>query len=126
MIIERIDHIVFTVADIEATVKFYTEVLNFELEIFNGNRKALKFGNQKINLHQKGKEFEPMALYPTCGAIDLCFITKLSISDIQNELSEKGIVIEEGIVERTGALGKINSIYLRDPDHNLIEISCYQ
>ncbi|HFK5585875.1 TPA: VOC family protein [Elizabethkingia anophelis] len=125
MRITSIDHIVLTVADIEKTVQFYTEVLGFELVTFGDNRKALRFGNQKINLHQKGHEFEPKALYATPGSADICFITETNVEDILKELRAKNIQITEGIVERTGALGKIRSVYLRDPDSNLIELSNY-
>ncbi|AMR42212.1 VOC family protein [Elizabethkingia anophelis] len=125
MRITSIDHIVLTVADIEKTVQFYTEVLGFKLVTFGGNRKALRFGNQKINLHQKGHEFEPKALYPTPGSADICFITETNVEDVLKELQAKNIQITEGIVERTGALGKIRSVYLRDPDSNLIELSNY-
>ncbi|KUY31429.1 VOC family protein [Elizabethkingia ursingii] len=125
MRITSIDHIVLTVADIEKTVQFYTEVLGFELVTFGDNRKALRFGNQKINLHQKGHEFEPKALHPKSGSADICFITETNVEDILKELQSNNIQIIEGIVERTGALGKIRSVYLRDPDSNLIELSNY-
>ncbi|MCF2218861.1 VOC family protein [Chryseobacterium sp. PS-8] len=125
MKIKSIDHLVLTVADIEKTVDFYTSILGFEVIVFGENRKALTFGNQKINLHQKGKEFEPKAEHPTCGSADLCFISETDIYEVLQELKEKNIEIIEGIVERTGALGKIQSVYLRDPDQNLIEISNY-
>ena len=125
MRITSIDHIVLTVADIEKTVQFYTEVLGFELITFGNNRKALRFGNQKINLHQKGREFEPKALFPTSGSADICFITETDLEDVLKELQAKNIQITEGIVERTGALGEIRSVYLRDPDSNLIELSNY-
>ncbi|PTT74972.1 MULTISPECIES: VOC family protein [unclassified Chryseobacterium] len=125
MKIKNIDHLVLTVADIEKTVDFYTSILGFEVVVFGENRKALTFGNQKINLHQKGKEFEPKAEYPTCGSADLCFISETDIHEVLQELKEKNIEIIEGIVERTGALGKIQSVYFRDPDLNLIEISNY-
>ncbi|MCQ4140963.1 VOC family protein [Chryseobacterium sp. EO14] len=125
MKIKSIDHLVLTVADIEKTVDFYTSILGFEVVVFGENRKALTFGNQKINLHQKGKEFEPKAEYPTCGSADLCFISETDIHEVLQQLKEKNIEIIEGIVERTGALGKIQSVYFRDPDKNLIEISSY-
>ncbi|UUC44832.1 VOC family protein [Flavobacterium cerinum] len=125
MEIQQIDHIVLTVADIDTTVQFYSTVLGFQEVTFGNNRKALTFGNQKINLHQKGQEFEPKANKPTCGSADLCFIAKTAISTVLKELEEKGITIIEGIVERTGAMGKIQSVYFRDPDQNLIEISNY-
>ncbi|MDN4012791.1 VOC family protein [Chryseobacterium gambrini] len=125
MKIKNIDHLVLTVADIEKTVDFYTSILGFEVVTFGENRKALTFGNQKINLHQKGKEFEPKAEHPTCGSADLCFISETDIHEVLQELKEKNIKIIEGIVERTGALGKIQSVYFRDPDLNLIEVSNY-
>ncbi|WP_428068956.1 VOC family protein [Chryseobacterium gambrini] len=125
MKIKNIDHLVLTVTDIEKTVDFYTSILGFEVVVFGENRKALTFGNQKINLHQKGKEFEPKAEHPTCGSADLCFISETDIHEVLKELKEKNIEIIEGIVERTGALGKIQSVYFRDPDLNLIEVSNY-
>lgn len=125
MKIKSIDHLVLTVADIEKTVDFYTSILGFEVVTFGENRKALTFGNQKINLHQKGKEFEPKAEYPICGSADLCFISETDIHEVLQELKEKNIEMIEGIVERTGALGKIQSVYFRDPDLNLIEVSNY-
>jgi catechol 2,3-dioxygenase-like lactoylglutathione lyase family enzyme len=125
MEIQNIDHIVLTVADIEKTIQFYSSILDFKVVTFHGNRKALTFGNQKINLHQKGQEFEPKANKPTCGSADLCFISNTKLEDVLNELHEKGVEIIEGIVNRTGALGTIKSVYFRDPDKNLIEISNY-
>lgn len=125
MKIKNIDHIVLTVADIDKTIEFYTNILGFEVVTFGDNRKALTFGNQKINLHQKGKEFEPKAEYPTSGSADLCFISETDIYEVLEELKQKNIEIIEGIVGRTGALGKIKSVYFRDPDLNLIEISNY-
>ena len=92
---------------------------------FGENRKALKFGNQKINLHQVGKEFEPKALHPTAGSADLCFIAETPLEEVIAHLQTQNIDIIEGPIERTGAMGKILSIYLRDPDQNLIEISNY-
>ncbi|MNK24104.1 Virulence protein [compost metagenome] len=124
MKISYLDHLVLTVSNIDDSVDFYTKVLGFELVIFN-DRKALKFGNQKINLHQKGKEFEPKAENATTGSADLCFIAETKVEDILSELKQKDIKIIEGIVERTGAIGKIKSIYFRDPDFNLIEVSNY-
>jgi len=125
MKIDRIDHIVLTVANMAATIEFYTEILGMELVVFVNNRKALSFGRQKINLHQKGKEFEPKASAPTCGSADICLISTTAIEEVKAELISKGVQIVEGIVERTGAMGKIRSLYLRDPDGNLIEISNY-
>jgi catechol 2,3-dioxygenase-like lactoylglutathione lyase family enzyme len=126
MEIQHIDHIVLTVADIEITIQFYTTILGFQLVTFHQDRKALIFGNQKINLHQKGKEFEPKAGKPTCGSADLCFISNTDLKDVLKELQERGVEIIEGIVDRTGAIGKIKSIYFRDPDKNLIEVSNYE
>jgi len=125
MIISNIDHLVLTVADIDKTIDFYTNILGFEVVTFGNNRKALTFGNQKINLHQKGEEFEPKAEHPTTGSADLCFISETDVDDVLEELKHKNIEIIEGVVERTGALGKIKSVYFRDPDLNLIEISNY-
>jgi len=125
MQIKNIDHLVLTVADIDKTIDFYTNILGFEVVTFGNNRKALTFGNQKINLHQKGEEFEPKAEHPTTGSADLCFISETDIDDVLEELKQKNIEIIEGVVERTGAIGKIKSVYFRDPDLNLIEISNY-
>jgi len=125
MKVERIDHLVLTVKDIEATCGFYYDILGMEVETYSVRRKALKFGNQKLNLHQKGSEFEPKADKPTPGAIDICFIVEDSLDDIKRELESKNIQIQ-GIVQRTGAMGKIHSIYFRDPDENLIVVSNYK
>ncbi|REC43595.1 VOC family protein [Chryseobacterium sp. 5_R23647] len=125
MKISNIDHLVLTVIDIDKTIDFYTNILGFDVVMFGDNRKALTFGDQKINLHQKGKEFEPKAGYPTSGSADLCFIVETNIENVLEELKQKNIEIIEGIVERTGALGKIRSVYFRDPDLNLIEVSNY-
>jgi catechol 2,3-dioxygenase-like lactoylglutathione lyase family enzyme len=122
--IDHLDHLVLTVVDINATLEFYTSVLNMESVTFGG-RKALRFGEQKINLHQAGKEFEPKAAHPTPGSGDLCFITKAPLATVIAHLKTKSYAIEEGPVERSGAVGKMISIYLRDPDGNLIEISNY-
>lgn len=123
MKISHLDHLVLTVADIENTCNFYQTVLGFEVITFKGDRKALKFGHQKINLHQLGKEFEPKALQPTPGSADLCFISDTPISEVVGHLNQLSIQIEEGPVERTGAMHPILSVYIRDPDQNLIEIS---
>ena len=125
MKVARIDHLVLTVKDIEATCSFYHEILGMEVETYSVRRKALKFGNQKLNLHQKGSEFEPKADKPTPGAIDICFIVEGSLDEIKTELESKNIQIQ-GIVQRTGAMGKMHSIYFRDPDENLIEVSNYK
>jgi catechol 2,3-dioxygenase-like lactoylglutathione lyase family enzyme len=123
MKISHLDHLVLTVADIENTCNFYQTVLGFEVITFKGDRKALKFGHQKINLHQLGNEFEPKALHPTSGSADLCFILETPISEVVTHLNQLNIQIEEGPVERTGAMHPILSVYIRDPDQNLIEIS---
>ncbi|WP_433847379.1 VOC family protein [Acinetobacter proteolyticus] len=125
MKIRHLDHLVLTVADIEITCQFYQSALNFEVITFAENRKALQFGHQKINLHQVGKEFEPKALRPTAGSADLCFIAETPLDEVIAHLQAQNIDIVEGPIERTGAMGKILSVYLRDPDQNLIEISNY-
>lgn len=122
--LEQLDHIVLTVANIHATTDFYTEVLGMDLVTFQG-RTALRFGDQKINLHQRGHEFNPKAAHPMPGAGDLCFITLTPLEEVISYLSELKVHIEEGPVERIGAVGKLRSIYIRDPDQNLIEISNY-
>ena len=123
--IERLDHLVLTVADIARTVDFYRRVLGMRHETFGQGRSALVFGHQKFNLHQVGREFEPKALHPTPGAIDLCLITRWSIAEVLEHLAEQGVSVEEGPVARTGAIGPIESVYFRDPDGNLIEVSRY-
>lgn len=125
MQIKQLDHLVLTVKDIEETCNFYERVLGMQIETFGENRKALRFGSQKINLHARGKEFEPKAETPTPGSADLCFITEASMPDIIQHLANAHIQIEEGPVQRTGAVGPILSVYIRDPDRNLIEISTY-
>lgn len=123
MKISHLDHLVLTVSNIESTCHFYQTVLGFEVITFKGDRKSLKFGNQKINLHQQGNEFEPKALQPTPGSADLCFISDTPISEVVAHLNQLNIQIEEGPIERTGAMHPILSVYIRDPDQNLIEIS---
>ena len=123
--IDIIDHLVLTVKNIDRTCDFYVNVFGMELVSFNETRKALKFGEQKINLHEQGKEFEPKAGLPTPGSADICFVTSLPLEEVHQHLISKGVAIEEGPVQRTGAEGPIMSIYVRDPDHNLIEISRY-
>ena len=125
MQIERIDHLVLTVTDIEQTVSFYAGVLGMEPVTFGDGRRALGFGEQKINLHQAGREIEPKAARPTPGSADLCLVTSSPGDEIHAWLRGRGIEIEEGPVERTGALGRITSFYFRDPDLNLIEVSTY-
>jgi len=123
--VSRLDHLVLTVASIDATVSFYTQILGMTPVTFGAGRTALTFGTSKINLHEAGREFEPKALRPTPGSADLCFIVDEDIRDLVTELADAGIEIEAGPVERTGALGPILSCYLRDPDQNLIELSNY-
>ena len=125
MKINRLDHLVLTVADIERTCAFYHGILGFEVIRFGEGRVALGFGNQKINLHQVGNEFDPKADRPTAGSGDLCFIADTAIADVIRELNAAGVPIEQGPVDRTGAIGQIRSVYLRDPDQNLLEISNY-
>ena len=125
MNISRLDHLVLTVKDIQITVDFYVTVLGMEREEFGAGRLALKYGNQKINLHQAGKEFEPKADRPTPGSADLCFITDVPLGKAMEHVRSKGVEIIEGPVARTGAIGPINSFYFRDPDMNLIEVSNY-
>jgi len=123
MNISHLDHLVLTVADIEKTVGFYTRVLGMQLVTFGEGRQALAFGNQKINLHQSGREFEPKAERPTPGSADLCFIVATPLDRVIAHLEAQGVAILEGPVQRTGATGPIRSVYLRDPDQNLIELS---
>jgi catechol 2,3-dioxygenase-like lactoylglutathione lyase family enzyme len=126
--IDHLDHLVLTTAHESECVDFYTRVLGMKLESFIGGtppveRKAFKFGNQKINLHIKGKEFEPKADIPTPGSLDLCFIADRPLVQVIEKLDQENWPIIEGPIIRTGATSKINSIYVRDPDQNLIEIS---
>ena len=125
MKIERLDHLVLTVKDIAITVQFYVTVLGMEKEEFGAGRLALTYGNQKINLHQAGKEFEPKAYKPTAGSADLCFITEVPLHEAMDHVRSNGVEIIEGPVVRTGATGAINSFYFRDPDMNLIEVANY-
>jgi catechol 2,3-dioxygenase-like lactoylglutathione lyase family enzyme len=123
--IDRLDHLVLTVADIDRTVAFYRDVLGMEPVTFAGGRTALAFGRSKINLHQVGREFEPKAARPVAGSADLCLIAADPLDDVRAELDRHGIAVEEGPVERTGATGTIRSVYVRDPDGNLVELSNY-
>lgn len=125
MKIDRLDHLVLTVADIADTCKFYSTALGMKVITFGSNRKALAYGLQKINLHERGKEFEPKAMTPTAGSADLCFISSTPLNEVISELKQCGVDIVEGPVHRTGATGPIVSVYIRDPDGNLIEISNY-
>lgn len=123
MKIKSIDHIVLTVSDISQICRFYTQILGMEEITFSNNRKALKFGSQKINIHLKGHEYDPKAKQPTTGSADICLIVETSLDEVINRLRKYGIQIEGGPVERTGAQGALISIYIRDPDGNLIELS---
>ena len=123
--IDRLDHLVLTTAHEAQCVHFYSTVLGMALQTFGEGRKAFVWNGQKINLHLQGKEFEPKAQHPTPGSLDLCFIASIPLAQVQQRLAEHGIAIECGPVQRTGARGPIVSVYVRDPDHNLIEISEY-
>ena len=123
--IDRIDHLVLTVQDVERTLEFYQRVLGMEPITFAGGRRGLAFGRQKLNLHQAGREYEPKALKPAPGAIDLCLIASSPLEEVIEELKEAGVTIIEGPVAKTGALGPMMSVYFRDPDGNLIEVSNY-
>ena len=123
--IDRIDHLVLTVFDVDRTLDFYRRVLGMEPITFAGGRRGLAFGRQKLNLHQAGREFEPKALKPTPGAIDLCFITESTLDEVVAHLRSQGVAIAAGPVEKTGALGPMMSVYFRDPDGNLVEVSRY-
>ena len=120
-----IDHFVLTVEDVETTCAFYSEVLDVEVVTFGGGRRALQFGDEKVNLHPAGEEFEPKAARPTPGAGDFCVTTDTGIETVVGDLREAGIGIVEGPVERTGAVGPMTSVYVRDPDDNLVEIASY-
>ena len=121
--IDHLDHIVLTTTDEAACLRFYVDGLGMTLESFGQGRKALRFGDQKINLHVKGHEFEPKAHLPVPGALDLCFIADVPLDEVMARLAARGLAVIEGPVMRTGAVSKIRSVYLRDPDLNLIEIS---
>jgi catechol 2,3-dioxygenase-like lactoylglutathione lyase family enzyme len=123
--IDRIDHVVLTAHDVDRTIGFYSRVLGMEPVSFAGGRRALAFGRQKINLHPSGREYEPKALTPTPGSLDLCFITETPLEDVIAHLKAEGVAIAQGPVEKTGALGPMKSVYFRDPDGNLIEVSNY-
>jgi len=123
--VDRLDHLVLTVKNLSATCEFYSTALGMEVITFGNNRKALAFGSQKINLHEAGHEVEPKAHRPTPGSADLCFITPVPLKEVVAHLGRCGAKIIKGPVKRTGAQGSIESVYLRDPDENLIEISNY-
>jgi catechol 2,3-dioxygenase-like lactoylglutathione lyase family enzyme len=121
--IDHLDHLVLTTSRETASIDFYTRVLGMSLETFAGGRRAFRFGEQKINLHVQGAEFEPKAHLPVPGALDLCFMASIPLARVIERLEQHGWPIVEGPVLRTGATRKIRSIYVRDPDLNLIEIS---
>lgn len=125
MQIDRIDHFVLTVRDITESCAFYSRVLGMNVVTFGGGRKALSFGLHKINLHQYGNEFEPKAACPTPGSADICLITETPLADVLAHLDTVGVPVLEGPIQRTGATGPIVSVYFRDPDSNLIEVSNY-
>jgi catechol 2,3-dioxygenase-like lactoylglutathione lyase family enzyme len=125
MKIDSIDHVVFTVKDIDATCTFYAKVLGMEVVTFGENRKALSFGSQKINLQQLGRESTLIADKPMSGSADVCFITSLTLSEVIAHLKSCGINLIAGPVERNGARGLMMSIYFRDPDMNLVEVANY-
>ena len=121
--IDHLDHIVLTTAHTEQCIDFYTRVLGMTFERFGEGRMALKFGEQKINLHEKGKEFEPKATLAAPGTLDVCFIASVRLEDVIARLAACNVPIIEGPVMKTGAQGPIRSVYVRDPDGNLVEIS---
>ena len=125
MEIDRLDHLVLTVRDVEATCAFYARVMLLEPITFADGRRALRFGRQKINLHPTDAPLSPHASYPTPGSADLCFITVTPIAEVAATLQQLGVLIEEGPVRRSGATGPITSVYFRDPDDNLIEVAEY-
>jgi catechol 2,3-dioxygenase-like lactoylglutathione lyase family enzyme len=121
--ITGLDHLVLTVRDLDATVRFYVEGLGMELRTFDEGRQALHFGAHKINLHVAGREFEPKAARPTPGSADLCFLTESSLAEVGERLAALGHPVIEGPLARIGATGPLRSIYVRDPDGNLVEIA---
>src|SRR5690348_15608100 len=123
MQIDYLDHLVLTVQDIEVTCEFYSRMLGMQVATFAEGRKALRFGKQKINLHQKGKEIDPKAESPTPGSADLCFLTSLPLEEVITHLQSQNVTVLLGPVERTGATTSLVSIYFRDPDGNLLEVS---
>jgi catechol 2,3-dioxygenase-like lactoylglutathione lyase family enzyme len=123
--VDRLDHLVLTVRDVDATCAFYSRVMHMKVVTFGDNRRALSFGKQKLNLHRADVPIAPHASHPTPGSADLCFITDAPIAEVVAELQRLGVAIEEGPVRRTGATGPITSVYFRDPDDNLIEVGAY-
>ncbi len=125
MKVNGIDHFVLTVRDVEATCDFYSRVLGTEVEGFEGGRRALGLGRQKINLHQAGAEFEPKADKPTPGSGDFCLITSVPLERVVEHVRSCGVEIIDGPISRTGATGNLESVYFRDPDGNIVEVSNY-
>jgi catechol 2,3-dioxygenase-like lactoylglutathione lyase family enzyme len=123
MKVDRLDHLVLTVKDLDVTCRFYATVLGMEVMTCGDSRQALAFGSQRINLHQAGQEFEPKAHRPTPGASDLCFLIGATLADVMAHLDSCGVAIILGPVRRTGAAGELMSVYFRDPDLNLIEVA---
>jgi len=122
-LVRSIDHFVLTAGDVETTIAFYKRALGMEAETFAGGRRALKFGSQKINLHQAGAEFTPRARVATVGSGDFCLLSDVPVAEIAEHLAREGIEVIEGPVPKTGATGPLTSIYFRDPDGNLVEVS---
>jgi catechol 2,3-dioxygenase-like lactoylglutathione lyase family enzyme len=123
--IDRVDHQVLTVADVDRAVEFYEKILGMEVVSFPGDRRAVRFGHQTIKLHASNELVDPTPTHPVPGSASLCFVTENAISEVQEHLRANEVRIEEGPVARTGALGPITSLYLRDPDGNLIEVAKY-
>ncbi len=126
IVIDRLDHAVLTVRDMDASCEFYVRVLGMQAVTFGEGRRALRFGRQKFNLHQAGKELEPKAAKPTPGSADFCLITTTPMTRVIEHLEECGVEILQGPVAKTGAVGPIESVYFRDPDDNLVEVSRYR
>ncbi|MBT9567491.1 MAG: VOC family protein [Thiobacillus sp.] len=123
MQIDSIDHLVLTVRSLPDSIAFYTRVLGMQAACFGDDRQAVLFGRSKLNLHQAGNEFEPKARHPVPGSVDLCLISHTPMAEILAHLTAQHVAVETGPVERTGAQGALLSVYVRDPDHNLIELS---
>ena len=121
--IDHIDHVVMTVENVDTTIKWYLRVLGIKSAVFGEGRKALLLNKQKINLHQKGAEFDPKALHPTPGSMDICLISITPLANVMEHFKKQRVAIEKGPIKRNGATGLITSVYIRDPDKNLLEIS---
>ena len=123
--VTRIDHVVLTVRDVDATIAWYERVLGMTAVTLGEGRRGLSFGEQKLNLHQAGREFEPRARAPHPGSVDVCFTTEVPLEDVAAHLAKEGVAVELGPVAKTGARAPLRSLYVRDPDGNLIEVSNY-